>query len=119
MFVFLCLIIIIFLGFYFSQGTVRKAAGWNLPDRSEGTGTVRGGLKPSQVTSTKDSRSDASHSPNTPKRTADRENQWRTSWTGSEESISTNPSQRDAQSEYGRLESSTEDVRPFLDMLFV
>ncbi|EEC82115.1 hypothetical protein OsI_26137 [Oryza sativa Indica Group] len=92
-----------------SQGTVRKAAGWNLPDRSEGTGTVRGGLKPSQVTSTKDSRSDASHSPNTPKRTADRENQWRTSWTGSEESISTNPSQRDAQSEYGRLESSTED----------
>uniref|UniRef100_A0A0E0LL32 non-specific serine/threonine protein kinase n=1 Tax=Oryza punctata TaxID=4537 RepID=A0A0E0LL32_ORYPU len=92
-----------------SQGTVRKAAGWNLPDRSEGTGTVRGGLKPSQVTSTKDSRFNASHSPNTPKRTADRENQWRTSWTGSEESISTNLSQGDVQSEFGRLESSTED----------
>ncbi|KAL5198808.1 hypothetical protein ABZP36_002320 [Zizania latifolia] len=92
-----------------SQGTVRKATGWDFPDRSEGTGTVRGGLRPPQITSTKDNRSDIPHSPNTPKRTADRENQWRKSWTGSEESISTNMSQREAQSEYGRLGGSTED----------
>ncbi|XP_006657739.1 serine/threonine-protein kinase svkA-like [Oryza brachyantha] len=92
-----------------SQGTVRKAAGWDFPDRSEGTGTVRGGIRASQSTSTKDSRFDIPHSPNTPKRTADRENQWRTSSTGSEESISTNVSQREAQSEYGRRESSVED----------
>ncbi|KAF0900748.1 hypothetical protein E2562_034784 [Oryza meyeriana var. granulata] len=92
-----------------SQGTVRKATGWDFPDRSEGTGTVRGGLRPSQITSTKESRFDIPHSPNTPKRTADRENQWRTSWTGSEGSISTNMSQREAQSEYWRFESSMED----------
>ncbi|XP_062189468.1 uncharacterized protein LOC133892607 [Phragmites australis] len=92
-----------------SQGTVRKAPGWDFPDRSEGTGTVRVGSRPPQITSTKDGRFDMPQSPNTPRRTADRENQWRTSWTGSEESPSTNLSQRDIQSERGRLESSTED----------
>ncbi|KAG8099881.1 hypothetical protein GUJ93_ZPchr0013g37502 [Zizania palustris] len=92
-----------------SQGTVRKATGWDFPDRSKGTGTVQGGLKPPQITSTKDSRSDIPHSPNTPERTSDQGNQWRTSWTGSEESISTNVSQRYSQSEYGRLGSSTEE----------
>uniref|UniRef100_A0A0D9WZ99 non-specific serine/threonine protein kinase n=1 Tax=Leersia perrieri TaxID=77586 RepID=A0A0D9WZ99_9ORYZ len=92
-----------------SQGTIRKAAGWDFPDRSEGTGTVRGGSRPPQTTSAKESRFDIPHSPNTPKRTADRENQWRISSTGSEESISTNMSHREAQSEYGRLGSSMED----------
>ncbi|KAG8080432.1 hypothetical protein GUJ93_ZPchr0007g4204 [Zizania palustris] len=92
-----------------SQGTVRKATGWDFPDRSEGTGTIRGGLRPPQITSTKDNRSDIPHSPNTPKRTADRENQLRKSWIGSEESVSTNMLQREAQSEYGRLGGSTED----------
>uniref|UniRef100_A0A0A9DY02 Protein kinase domain-containing protein n=1 Tax=Arundo donax TaxID=35708 RepID=A0A0A9DY02_ARUDO len=92
-----------------SQGTVRKAAGWDLPDRSEGTGTVRVGSRPPQTTSTRDGRFDMPRSPNTPTRTADRENQWRTSWTGSEELLSSNLSWRDAQSERGRLESSTED----------
>ena len=58
----------------YSQGTVRKAAGWDFPDRSEGTGTVRGGLRPPQITSTKEGRFDNS---STLKRTADRENQWR------------------------------------------
>ncbi|KAG2645574.1 hypothetical protein PVAP13_2KG431800 [Panicum virgatum] len=39
-----------------SQGTVRKATGWDLPDRSEGTGTVRVVSRPPQTASTKDSR---------------------------------------------------------------
>lgn len=82
-----------------SQGTVRKATGWDLPDRSEGTGTVRVVSRPPQTASTKDSRFDVPQSPNTPKRTADRENQWRTSYTGSEESLN----------DRGRLESSTDD----------
>ena len=87
--------------FYCSQGTVRKATGWDLPDRSEGTGTVRVVSRPPQTASTNDSRFDVPQSPNTPKRTADRENQWRTSYTGSEESLN----------DRGRLESSTDDVR--------
>ncbi|KAG2645572.1 hypothetical protein PVAP13_2KG431800 [Panicum virgatum] len=82
-----------------SQGTVRKATGWDLPDRSEGTGTVRVVSRPPQTASTKDSRFDVPQSPNTPKRTADRENQWRASYTGSEESLN----------DRGRLESSTDD----------
>ncbi|RLN33266.1 serine/threonine-protein kinase svkA-like [Panicum miliaceum] len=82
-----------------SQGTVRKATGWDLPDRSEGTGTVRVVSRPPQTASTKDSRFDVPQSPNTPRCTADRENQWRTSFTGSEES----------QNDHGRLESSTDD----------
>jgi serine/threonine-protein kinase 24/25/MST4 len=96
---------------YYSQGTVRKAAGWDFPDRSEGTGTVRGGLRPPQITSTKDGRFDMPQNPSTLKRTADRENQWRTSGTGSEESSSTNMSKKEAQTDHGRLESSTEYVR--------
>lgn len=91
-----------------SQGTVRKAAGWDFPDRSEGTGTVRGGLRPPQITSTKDGRFDMPQNPSTVKRTAERENQWRTSGTGSEESFSTNMSKKEAQTDHGRLESSTE-----------
>ncbi|KAM3365852.1 hypothetical protein ACQJBY_015461 [Aegilops geniculata] len=91
-----------------SQGTVRKAAGWDFPDRSEGTGTVRGGLRPPQITSTKDGRFDMPQNPSTLKRTADRENQWRISGTGSEESSSTNMSKKEAQTDHGRLESSTE-----------
>ncbi|KAM3385406.1 hypothetical protein ACQJBY_009338 [Aegilops geniculata] len=91
-----------------SQGTARKAAGWDFPDRSEGTGTVRGGLRPPQITSTKDGRFDMPQNPSTLKRTADRENQWRTSGTGSEESSSTNMSKKEAQTDHGRLESSTE-----------
>ncbi|VAH29710.1 unnamed protein product [Triticum turgidum subsp. durum] len=91
-----------------SQGTVRKAAGWDFPDRSEGTGTVRGGLRPPQITSTKDGRFDMPQNPSTLKRTVDRENQWRTSGTGSEESSSTNMSKKEAQTDHGRLESSTE-----------
>lgn len=91
-----------------SQATVKKAAGWDFPDRSEGTGTVRGGLRPPQITSIKDGRFDTSHNASTLKRTADRENQWRTSGTGSEESPSTNMF-KEAQTDYGRLESSTED----------
>jgi serine/threonine-protein kinase 24/25/MST4 len=82
-----------------SQGTVRKATGWDLPDRSEGTGTVRVVSRPPQTASTKDSRFDVPQSPNTPRRTADRENQWRSSYTGSEESLN----------DRGRLESSTDD----------
>jgi len=70
-----------------------------LPDRSEGTGTVRVVSRPPQTASTKDSRFDVPQSPNTPKRTADRENQWRASYTGSEESLN----------DRGRLESSTDD----------
>ncbi|WVZ66044.1 hypothetical protein U9M48_015320 [Paspalum notatum var. saurae] len=89
----------------FSQGTVRKATGGNFPDRSEGTGTVRVASRPRQTASTKDTRFDTPQSPNTLRRTADRENQWRTSWTGSEESLS----YRDTQNECGRLESSTDD----------
>ncbi|XP_014752762.1 serine/threonine-protein kinase svkA isoform X2 [Brachypodium distachyon] len=92
-----------------SQGTVRKAAGWDFPDKSEVTGTVRAGLRPPQVTSTKDGRFDMPYNPNTLKRTADRENQWRTSGTGSEEPPSTTMSKKEAQNDYGRLESSTED----------
>ncbi|CAL5086537.1 unnamed protein product [Urochloa decumbens] len=88
-----------------SQGTVRKAPGWDLPDRSEGTGTVRVVSRPPQTASTKDNRFDTPQSPITPRRTADRENQWRTSYTGSEESLS----QRDTQNERGRLQSSTDD----------
>ncbi|TVU38999.1 hypothetical protein EJB05_12398 [Eragrostis curvula] len=87
-----------------SQGTVRKAAGRDFPDRSEGTGTVRVGPRPPQTSSTKD----APNSPNTPTRTADRENQWRTSWTGSDESLASSLS-REAHTERGRLES-TEDI---------
>lgn len=45
-------------------------------------------------------------SPKAPIRTADRQNQRKSSWTGSEDSVS----QRDTQSERGRLESSTDDV---------
>ncbi|RLM87504.1 serine/threonine-protein kinase svkA-like [Panicum miliaceum] len=82
-----------------SQGTVRKATGWDLPDRSEGTGTVRVVSRSPQTASTKDSRFDVPQSPNTPRRTADRENQWRSSYTGSEESLN----------DRGRLESSTDD----------
>ncbi|PAN14096.1 hypothetical protein PAHAL_2G383900 [Panicum hallii] len=82
-----------------SQGTVRKATGWDLPDRSEGTGTIRVVSRPPQTASTKDSRFDVPQSPNTPRRTADRENQWRSSYTGSEESLN----------DRGRLESSTDD----------
>ncbi|KAJ1291126.1 hypothetical protein BS78_02G294700 [Paspalum vaginatum] len=88
-----------------SQGTVRKATGSDFPDRSEGTGTVRVVSRPPQTTSAKDNRFDTPQSPNTPRHTADRENQWRTSWTGSEESLS----HRDTQNERGRLESSTDD----------
>lgn len=78
-----------------------------MPDRSEGTGTVRVVSKPPPTASTKDSRFDTPQSPNTPPvRTVDRENQWRKSWTGSEESLS----QRDTQNERGRLASSTDDV---------
>lgn len=91
-----------------SQATVRKAGGWDVPDRSEGTGTVRGGLRPPQITSTKDGRFDTSHNANTLKRTADRENQWRTSGIGSEESPSANLS-KEAHTDHGRLESPTED----------
>ncbi|KAK1680253.1 hypothetical protein QYE76_041101 [Lolium multiflorum] len=91
-----------------SQATVRKSAGWDFPDRSEGTGTVRGGSRPPQTTSTKDGRFDTSHNPSTIKRTADRENQWRTSGTGFEESPSVNMS-KEAQTDHGRLESSTEE----------
>jgi len=87
-----------------SQATVKKVAGREFPDRSEGTGTVRGGLRPPQITSTKEGRFD---NPSTLKRTADRENQWRTSGTGSEESPSTIMS-KEAQTDHGRLESSTE-----------
>jgi hypothetical protein len=99
------------LSFYCSQGTVRKAAGWDFPDRSEGTGTVRVGSRPPQISSTKDGRSGAPRSPNTPTCTSDRENQWRTSWTGSDKSLSSSLSQREARSEHGKLESCTEDVR--------
>ncbi|KAL6657983.1 hypothetical protein ACP70R_005763 [Stipagrostis hirtigluma subsp. patula] len=91
-----------------SQGTVRKAPGWDLPDRSEGTGTVRVSSRPPQTISTKDGRVDMSGS-NTQRRTADRENQWRTSSTGSGDSVSTNLSTRVAQSEHRRQETSTED----------
>ncbi|KAL6840653.1 hypothetical protein ACP4OV_029517 [Aristida adscensionis] len=87
-----------------SQGTVRKAAGRDFPDRSEGTGTVRVGSRPPQTISIKDSRVD--NTSNTQRRTADRENQWRTSLTGSEDSLS-NSSLRE--SERRRQETSTED----------
>ncbi|GJN13122.1 hypothetical protein PR202_ga31458 [Eleusine coracana subsp. coracana] len=92
-----------------SQGTVRKAAGRDFPDRSEGTGTVRVGSRPPQISSTKDGRSDIPHSPNTPTRTSDRENQWRPSWRESDESLASSLSQREVHSERGELESSTED----------
>ncbi|KAF8700332.1 hypothetical protein HU200_034264 [Digitaria exilis] len=85
-----------------SQGTVRKTTGWDSSDRSEDTGTVRVVSKPPPTASTKDSRFDTPQSPNTPVRTAD---QWRTSWTGSEESLS----QRDTQNQRGRVASSTDD----------
>ncbi|WVZ64991.1 hypothetical protein U9M48_014427 [Paspalum notatum var. saurae] len=88
-----------------SQGTVRKATGSDFPDRSEGTGTVRVVSRPPQTASSKDSRFNTPQSPNIPRRTADRENQWRTSWTESEESLS----HRDSQNERGRLECSTDD----------
>jgi serine/threonine-protein kinase 24/25/MST4 len=90
---------------------VRKAAGWDFPDRSEGTGTVRVGSRPPQISSTKDGRSDVPRTPNTPTRTSDRENQWRTSWTGSDKSLSSSLSHRETRSDRGRPESSTEDVR--------
>jgi serine/threonine-protein kinase 24/25/MST4 len=92
--------------FYSSQGTVRKSAVRDFSDRSEGTGTVRVVSRPPQIASTKDGRSDMPKSPKAPIRTADRENQWRSSGTGSEESLSL----RDTQSGRGRVESSTDDV---------
>lgn len=88
-----------------SQGTVRKSAVRDFSDRSEGTGTVRVVSRPPQIASTKDGRSDMPQSPKAPIRTADRENQWRSSGTGSEESLSL----RDTQSGRGRVESSTDD----------
>ncbi|EER99430.1 hypothetical protein BDA96_02G328800 [Sorghum bicolor] len=88
-----------------SQGTVRKATVRDFPDRSEGTGTVRVVSRPPQIASTKDGRSDMPQSPKAPIRTTDRENQRKSSWTGSEDSLS----QRDTQSERGRVESSTDD----------
>lgn len=88
-----------------SQGTVRKSAVRDFSDRSEGTGTVRVVSRPPQIASTKDGRSDMPKSPKAPIRTADRENQWRSSGTGSEESLSL----RDTQSGRGRVESSTDD----------
>ncbi|CAD6223712.1 unnamed protein product [Miscanthus lutarioriparius] len=88
-----------------SQGTVRKATVRDFPDRSEGTGTVRVVTRLPQIASTKDGRSDIPQSPKAPIRTTDRENQWKSSWTGSEDSLS----QRDTQSERGRVESSTDD----------
>ncbi|KAK3125093.1 hypothetical protein QOZ80_7BG0599880 [Eleusine coracana subsp. coracana] len=92
-----------------SQVTVKKAVGRDFPDRSEGTGTVRVRSRPPQISSTKDGRSDISHSPNTPTSTSDRENQWRPSWRGSDESLASSLSQREVHSERGELESSTED----------
>ena len=91
---------------YCSQGTVRKATVRDFPDRSEGTGTVRVVTRLPQIASTKDGRSDMPQSPKAPIRTTDRENQWKSSWTGSEDSLS----ERDTQSERGRVESSTDDV---------
>lgn len=88
-----------------SQGTVRKATVRDFPDRSEGTGTVRVVTRPPQIASTKDGRSDMPQSPKAPIRTTDRETQWKSSWTGSEDSLY----QRDTQSERGRVESSTDD----------
>lgn len=94
------------LFFFYSQGTVRKTTRRDFPDRSEGTGTVRVVSRPPQIASTKDGRSDMLQSPKAPIRTADRENQWKSSWTGSEDSLS----QRDIQNERGRVESSDDVI---------
>ncbi|XP_073005694.1 uncharacterized protein [Typha latifolia] len=75
-----------------SQGKVLKNASWEVnADMSEGTGTVRSSIKPPQIATMRERKTDVPYSPNTAKRTADRESQWvSVSRNASDESISAN-----------------------------